>query len=285
MEQPIATVSKFLDTVIQFAVTYGFQVLGAVVFLAIGLKLSVWAGQKLAALMIARKVDASLARFLGTVAKVVMIGFVVIITLGNFGISIAPLIALAGASAFGATVALQGPLSNYGAGLSIILGRPFVVGNTITIKNVSGIVEQVTLANTVLVGEDGERIRVPNKEIVGQVIVNSRENRIVELTIPIGFGENVERAVAVLREILTGLPNVAAEPPPQVGIHDFVHGGVLLGVRFWVPARHYFQTRYAANDAFLKAMRANGIALLPPVTVAAAARPPVSASPASDPDA
>lgn len=80
--------------------------------------------------MLARKVDASLAGFLGMIAKVVMIAFVVIITLGNFGISISPLIALAGASAFGATVALQGPLSNYGAGLSIILGQPLVVGNT-----------------------------------------------------------------------------------------------------------------------------------------------------------
>lgn len=285
MEQPIATVSKFIDTLIQFAVTYGFQVLGAVVFLAIGLKLSVWAGQRLSALMIGRKVDPSLARFLGTIAKVVMIGFVVIITLGNFGISIAPLIALAGASAFGATVALQGPLSNYGAGLSIILGRPFVVGNTITVKNVSGIVEQVTLASTVLVGEDGERIQVPNKEIVGQVIVNSRENRIVELTIPVGFGENVERAVAVLREVLVGFPNVATAPSPQVGIHDFVHGGVLLGVRFWVPSRHYFQTRYAANDAFLKALRANGIALLALTPSAVAVPPSASANVASDSDA
>lgn len=141
----------------------------------------------------------------------------------------------------------------------------------------------MTLANTVLIGEDGERIQVPNKEIVGQVIVNSRENRIVELTIPIGFDENIERAVAVLREILAALPNVAAEPPPQVGIHDFVHGGMLLGGRFWVPARQ-LQTRYADNDAFLKALRANGIALLPPVTVAAAARPPVSARAASEPD-
>ncbi len=285
MEQPIATVSKFIDTLIQFAVTYGFQVLGAVVFLAIGLKLSVWAGQRLSALMIGRKVDPSLARFLGTIAKVVMVGFVVIITLGNFGISIAPLIALAGASAFGATVALQGPLSNYGAGLSIILGRPFVVGNTITVKNVSGIVEQVTLASTVLVGEDGERIQVPNKEIVGQVIVNSRENRIVELTIPVGFGENVERAVTVLREVLVGFPNVATEPPSQVGIHDFVHGGVLLGVRFWVPARHYFQTRYAANDAFLKALRVHGVALLALTPSVVAAPPSASANVASDSDA
>ena len=85
------------------------------------------------------------------------------------------------------TFALQGPLSNYGACLSIILSRPFVVGNTVTVKGVSGVVEEVSLAVTVLRGEDGERITVPNKHVVGKVIVNSRNSRIVESRIGIAL--------------------------------------------------------------------------------------------------
>ena len=111
----------------------------------------------------ARNLDQTLARFFSNVVKVVLIGFVAVITLGNFGVAIAPLIALAGASAFGATLALQGPLSNYAAGLIIILTRPFVVGNTIAVSEVSRVVEDIKLPATTLIGEDGEFITVPNK--------------------------------------------------------------------------------------------------------------------------
>jgi len=222
-------------------------------------------------LLEARKIDVTLARFIGNVVKVVGIVFLVIITLGNFGISIAPLIALAGASAFGATVAIQGPLSNYGAGLSIVLARPFAVGNTITVnKDTSGVVEDITLAHTVLVGEDGERITIPNKEIVGRVIVNSDTRRVVQTRICIGDDADWERAVALLRETLATIEDIK-DGPPQVGVHDFTYGGVILGLRFWVPSKRYFETRYRVNETVLRALRAAGINLLPAGALAVSA--------------
>jgi small conductance mechanosensitive channel len=263
MKAELETVTKLIDTLVEFAVQYGFQLLGALVFLFIGLKVAAWAGRKVAGIAESRNIDTTLARFIGNMIKVVMVGFVAIITLGNFGISIAPLIALAGAMAFGATMAIQGPLSNYGAGLSIILSRPFAVGDTITVKNVSGTVDDIKLAATELIGEDRERITIPNKEIVGEVIVNSNENRIVETRIAIDFGEDSERAIETLRDVLKNFENVASEPRPLVGIHDFTYGGVILGLRFWVPGLQYFQTRYAVNEALLKGLRDAGISLLP----------------------
>jgi small conductance mechanosensitive channel len=207
------------------------------------------------------------------VVKLVVIVFVAIITLGNFGISTAPLIALAGASAFGATMAIQGPLSNYGAGLSIILSRPFAVGDTITVKNVSGTVEEITLAATVLVGEDGERITVPNKEIVGEVIVNSHEHRVVETRIAIAATADAERAIAVLGQVLDASAEVGDEPKPQIGIHDFTYGGVVVGLRYWVPGRQYFQTRYRVNAAVMRALDDAGVGLLPANGMAVTAAP------------
>lgn len=237
----VETVSRWLDALIEFAVTYGFQLLGALVFLFVGLKAAGWAGRRVSTILEGKDVDPTLGRFIGNVIKVVAIIFLVIITLGNFGISIAPLIALAGASAFGATLALQGPLSNYGAGLAIVLTRPFTIGNTITInKEISGVVDEITLAATVLLGEDGERITVPNKEIVGRVIVNSHGNRVVQTKICIGEGEDAERAVAVLLQTLKSNTDLKDGPVPQVGIHDFTYGGIILGLRFWVPSARYF---------------------------------------------
>ena len=264
LAQQVETVSKWVDTVIEFGVTYGFQIFGALVFLFIGLKLAGWAGKRVSGLLEIKHIDQTLARFIGNVVKIIGVVFLVIITLGNFGISIAPLIALAGASAFGATMAIQGPLSNYGAGLSIILARPFAVGDTITVnRTTSGVVEDVSLGHTLLVGEDGERITIPNKEIVGRVIVNSDERRVVQTRISVGEGQDIEAALAAVRETLGGLEDLAGGPAPQVGIHDFTYGGIVIGVRFWVPSARYFQVRYAVNGAIHAALVKAGIAMLP----------------------
>ncbi len=292
VEAQLATVGKLIDALMEFAVAYGFQLLGALVVLVIGLKISGWTGQRVVRFSQSKEIDETLSKFIGGVVKLVIVGFVVIITLGNFGISIAPLIALAGASAFGATLAIQGPLSNYGAGLSIIMTRPFVVGDTITVHRASGVVDTVTLAYTVLVGEDGERITVPNKEIVGQVIVNSEKRRVVETKIAIAQDEDAGRAIGALRDMFKGFPDIAGTgpntsgtgpntsgtgddaPAPQVGIHDFTYGGIILGLRFWAPSQRYFETRYRVNEAALEALSGAGIRLLP----AAATLPAASLS-------
>ncbi len=197
--------------------------------------------------------------------KLVLVAFVIVITLGNFGVTITPLIALAGASAFGATIAIQGPLSNYGAGISIILSRPFGVGDTIRIGEVSGVVEEVTMATTMLVGEDGELIWVPNKSIVGEVIVNSAKHRVVETKICIAYDIDTEGAIRVVKEALEEFHELGSGAAPQVGIHDFTYGGIVLGLRFWVASHSYFQTRYAVNQAALKAP--GGAAVRPLVTL------------------
>jgi small conductance mechanosensitive channel len=252
--QQVEAVSRWIDTLIEFAITYGFQLLGALVFLFIGLKASAWAGRKVAAVLDAKDIDPTLGRFIGNIIRVAMIVFLVIITLCNFGISIAPLIALAGASAFGATMAIQGPLSNYGAGLSTILARPFAVGDTITVnRQVSGVVSDITLAYTFLIGEDGERITIPNKEIVGRVIVNSKKNRVVQTKICISDDQNADKAIGVLKSALEAVADLKDGPAVQVGIHDFTYGGIVLGLRFWMPSERYLQVRYAVNGVALGA--------------------------------
>ena len=134
MEDQIQTVTRLIDMGIEFGVAYGMQLLGALVVLLIGLQVAKWTGQRVVRLCEVKNLDVTLSRFFGSMAKLLIVVIVVIITLSNFGIDIAPLVALAGASAFGLSFALAGPLSNYGAGMVIILTRPFVVGDTIEVR-------------------------------------------------------------------------------------------------------------------------------------------------------
>jgi len=156
-----------------------------------------------------------------------------------------------------------------GAGLSIILARPFAVGDTITVnRQVSGVVSDITLAYTFLIGEDGERITIPNKEIVGRVIVNSKKNRVVQTKICISDDQNADKAIGVLKSALEAVADLKDGPAVQVGIHDFTYGGIVLGLRFWVPSERYLQVRYAVNGVALGALKAAGIGLLDAGSVA-----------------
>ncbi|MEX0582242.1 MAG: mechanosensitive ion channel domain-containing protein, partial [Sneathiella sp.] len=231
MSENIDTVSVWIDFTVDFAVEYGFQILGALVFLVFGLLVVNWIGNRLINLALARNIDVTLSQFMGSAIKFVLIILLIIITLGNFGISIAPLIALAGAITFGATLALQGPISNFGAGVAIILTRPFVVGNVITVHGVSGVVDRITLGITFLTGEDGEQIAVPNKEIVGQVIVNSMEMRIVESNFCIAANDDIDRIIKLVHEAIKKVINSDSPHQPQVGIQDFTYGGLVIGTR------------------------------------------------------
>lgn len=262
VNENIETVSVWVDWLIEFGIEYGFQILGALVFLLIGLIVVNWIGNKLTGLAQAKNLDVTLSQFIGSAVKFVLIVLLIIITLGNFGISIAPLIALAGAVTFGATLALQGPISNFGAGIAIIITRPFVVGNVVTVRGVSGVVDRITLGLTFLTGEDGEQIAVPNKEIVGQVIVNSMELRIIEGKFCIAADEDAHAVIDLVRKTLQQIDDIDQEQAPQVGIQDFTYGGLVIGYRVWAPGLTYFLARYAVNGAVFDALTKEGIHLL-----------------------
>jgi small conductance mechanosensitive channel len=259
----------------EFIITYGFQLLGALFVFLLGLKGAGWVARRVVRIARRNGLDETLSRFFGNVVRVGLLILLVIVTLGNFGISIAPLIAVAGAGAFGLTVALQGPLSNYGAGLVIIATRPFSVGDTIAVKGTYGVVRDIALAHTKLEGEDGERITVPNRDVVGAILVNSESFRVVETRITLAHDQDVEKArdvvlAAIKKELPT--PEVKTDeagddwsfaPEPQVGVEDFTNGGVILGARYWVPSLSYFSHRYRVNGAALKALKDADVSLRP----------------------
>lgn len=263
MEEQIQSVTRLIDLAVEFGVAYGLQILGALFIFLFGLKIARWTGRRVVRLCEVKNLDITLSRFFGNAVKILIVVVVVIITLSNFGIDIAPLVALAGASAFGLSFALAGPLSNYGAGLVIILTRPFVVGDTIEVQGVSGVTDEITLSTTTLIGEDDERIIIPNRQIVGEILVNSDAHRIVESQLVIDSQNDPEAAIAAIADALQSFDGLAEGAEPQIGIHDFNFGGIVIGLRYWVPSSRYYQTRYAVNQTALAALKAKGFSLMP----------------------
>jgi small conductance mechanosensitive channel len=260
IKEGVVMVQKMGETAVEFIVKYGFQVLGGIIILFIGWKIAGWAARLFVKFGEKKHFDVTLTKFLANIIRTIVMVFVFLMAIEKFGVTIAPMVAAASALIFGTSFALQAPLSNYAAGLMVILTRPFVVGNTIQVQGVGGVVEEVKLPATVLVTEDGERITIPNKEIVGQILYNSAANKVVELTLGVAI-DDPERAIETIRRALRTQPQVVKSPEPQIGIDSFGDSSIVIGLRYWVPTAQFFQSKYAVNLAILNALKAAKISL------------------------
>ncbi len=246
---------KIYEIAAEYLVKYGFQVLGGIIILAVGLKLASWVSKVFASFCEKKKLDVTLTKFLSGIVYIVIMVFVVMMSVEKFGITINPLIAAASAAIFGASFAIQAPLSNYAAGLMVILTRPFIVGNTISVQGVSGIVHEVKLPNTVLMTEDGETITIPNKDIVGHILYNSAECKVVEKSVGVSYTDSPEKAIQIIRRVIESSPNVSKNHRPQVGIESFGDSSINIGMRYWVFTKEFHPSMYAINLAIHNAFR------------------------------
>lgn len=247
------------DTLVEFAVTYSFQIVGALFIFFIGWWIANKIGHMVESLMVNREIDITLSRFSGGASKLVILGIVIIIALGNVGISVTPLIAAVGAIGIGAGLAIQGMLANYAAGFTIIITRPFVVGDTVNVQGVAGVVDQVMLPYTILIDEDNVRIQIPNKLIVGEILHNSAENMLIELDVGVAYSSDVEHVITVIQDAVKSVEGVFNEKAPAIGVDNFGDSSVNVGVRVWAPAVRHYEIRYALNLAIFKALQAHNI--------------------------
>ena len=144
----------------------------------------------------------------------------------------------------------------------IIIGRPFIVGNTISVQGVYGVVEEIRLAYTILSTEDGEQITIPNKHIIGEVLVNSFEYRIVESVVGIDYSCNPSDAIETINKVLGSFSKeIAQEPKAQVGIKEFGDFSINLELRYWAYTKSFFDTQYRVNLALYEAFKKEGITI------------------------
>src|SRR5881628_3803676 len=158
--------------ILDLAIRYGFQVLGALVILGGGILLAWWVGSMTDRPLQRWALEPPLRKLIVRVVRMVVLLFAMVVALDKFGFQIAPLVAGIGVAGLGIGIALQGVLSNVVAGLTIIFTKPFRVGEYVEIVGVNGDVAAIELFSTTLVHADRSRIIVPNRKIVGEILHN-----------------------------------------------------------------------------------------------------------------
>src|SRR5499426_1785250 len=206
------------DLIIDLAIRYGFQVLGALVILSVGFVLAWWVGSVVERPLRRMALEPPLLRLIVRVVRVVVLLFAFVLALDKFGFQIAPLVAGLGVAGLGIGIALQGVLSNVVAGLTIIFTKPFRVGEHIEIVGVRGDVTTIELFSTTLVHPDRSRIIIPNRKIVGEILHNFGTVRQLHLTIMVPHGSDLAAALAIARDVVAADPHVVGDPPPFVGV-------------------------------------------------------------------
>jgi len=189
--------------------------------------------------------------------------FAVIAALAKFGVETTSFVAVLGAAGFAIGFALQGSLSNFAAGIMILIFKPIKVGDLVEAAGYLGVIADIGLFVTVMNTLDNQKVIIPNGKLTSDVINNVNGNglRRVDMKAGISYGDDMNLAKKLCLEILEKHPNVLAEPAPQVAVAEMADSSVNLIVRPWCHPDHYWDVHFDVTQGIKEAFDANGITI------------------------
>lgn len=207
--------------------------------------------------------DAILVRFIGNIAYVLLMVFVVLAAIAQVGVQTTSLIAVLGAAGLAVGLALQGSLANFAAGVLIIIFRPYKIGDFIDAGGIAGTVGEVQVFTTVLNTPDNKRVIVPNGQIMGGTITNYSAHpvRRVDLVASVGYEDDTDRVREVLTAIVAADSRVLADPAPTIQMNAHGESSVDWIVRPWVKTEDYWAVYWDLTEAIKRRFDEEGISI------------------------
>ncbi len=251
------------DTVYQLLTVYGLRVVAAIAILIIGRWVAKGLRNFISRLMAKNKVDETLNKFVTSLSYVALLAFVVIAALNQLGIQTASFIAILGAAGLAVGLALQGSLSNFAAGVLMIIFRPIAVNDFIEGAGVTGTVEEIKIFTTTLITPDNKTIFIPNAKLMGDNIINytTRGTRRVDVSIGIGYGDDIDKARKVIEQIVSEDERIEKDPAPAIVVSELADSSVNFSVRVWASADQYWSVYFDILEKVKKRFDAEGISI------------------------
>ena len=258
---------NIVETIKTFLITKGTEfaidLLAAILIFVIGRWLAKWIAYLVANAMARAKVDQILVSFVRHICYYGLLAFVIIAALDRMGIKLTAAIAVLGAAALAVAFALQGSLSNFAAGILMVIFKPFKVGDFIAAGGVQGTVQEIQILNTVLNSPDNVRIVVPNAQITGGTISNYTTNatRRIDLTIGVSYDDDLKKAKLVIESVLAADARILKTPAPTVAVSELGDSSVNFVVRPWVKPTDYWNVYFDVTEKLKTALEANGLTI------------------------
>jgi small conductance mechanosensitive channel len=263
MNEKITLITDQLTTLVA---SYGMNVLGAIVTLIVGFAAANWLSRVTAqALAKADKIDPVFQPLAGKVVRVAVIVFTLIAVLNRFGVETTSLIALLGAAGLAIGLALQGTLSNVAAGVMILVFRPFKIGDAVKVDGDVYIIDQLGFFICKAHLPDGPAAFLPNSHIWGQTIINysvtDKDLRRIDEHYGIGYGDDIDAALAILKRIVADEPRILTEPAPLIVVDALGDSSVNILFRVWTARADWWDTKLALVQRCKMGLEAGGISI------------------------
>ncbi len=251
----------YLDKMKELIVLYSPKLAGAIGVLIVGLFVIKMVMKGMNKLFEKKKMDPSLRGFLRSLMNIGLQALLWISVLGMVGIQMTSFIAILGAAGLAVGMALTGTLQNFAGGVMILLFKPFKVGDYIETQGVAGVVSEIQIFNTIIKTPDNKTIIVPNSNLSNTIMTNysTEEQRRVDWTFGIGYGDKVAEAEALLKELISADGRILSEPEAFIGVSELADSSVNLVVRVWVKGEDYWGVYFDMNRKVYEEFSEKGI--------------------------
>ena len=208
-------------------------------------------------------VDTTLRRFVANLVRMLLMLFVIIAAIGALGVKTASLVALIGAAGLAVGLALQDSLSNFAAGVLIVMFRPYKVGDWIEGGGVSGAVEEVQILTTVLKTGDNKRVIIPNSQIMGTTITNysANDTRRVDLVVGVSYSDDLDKVRKELQDLVAADDRILDDPAVTIAVSELADSSVNFVLRPWVRTADYWGVYFDLTEAIKKRFDEVGISI------------------------
>ncbi len=240
----------------QLFISYISNIVIAILIIIVGVKIARGLSVFLAKRLKSKAIDMTIVDFLSAITYYALIILTWIAALGHLGVQTASLVAIIGAASLAIGLALKGSLSNFAAGVLLVVLRPFTAGNFIEAAGTAGTVESIQLFNCVLRTGDNKLIFVPNSAILKGNIVNvsRKPERRIDLIIRVSYQADLKQVKQLLETTVLANEKVLKEPGLQVAVSDLASSSVNLVVRPWVKSADYWSVRFALTESIKNAL-------------------------------
>ncbi|HOE04625.1 MAG TPA: mechanosensitive ion channel [Bacteroidales bacterium] len=251
------------DKLIDLALSFGPKVLGAILVLVLGLWIIKLVTRSMRKVMNKRNTNKELRTFFISLSNIALKTLLFVSVLGMVGIEVTSFIAILGAAGLAIGMALQGSLQNFAGGVIIILLKPFKVGDVLEAQGYLGIVKEIQIFSTIITTFDNKTIIIPNGGLATSSMTNftTEPLRRVDWTFGIGYGNEYDKAKAVLLGLIAKDSRILDEPEHFIAVNALKESAVEIVVRVWVKTEDYWGVYHEMNEQVYKNFFKEGISI------------------------
>lgn len=269
-EDGFSKLQIFIQQLIDWGVSAGGRILGAVIIFIVGRFLISFLNKFVAKVLARRHIDASIQSFVKSLVNIMLTILLIIAVISKLGVETTSFAALLASAGVAIGMALSGNLQNFAGGLIVLLLRPYKVGDLIESQGITGTVREIQIFHTILTTADNKVIYIPNGSLSSGTVTNysREETRRVEWIVGVEYGEDFDKVERTVRKILAADSRVLPTPEPFIALHALDASSVNVVIRVWVKSSDYWGLYFDMNKTIYNVFNQEGIGFpFPQLTV------------------